>query len=118
MIVTHRKGYEDQAMTSKQRSYLISLAAGIEPVFQVGKAGITPEVVNAVDEALTARELVKLTLLRNMGEDEEDSARTLAERTRSQLVTKIGHKVVLYRENPKKKNRIVLPEAKKKHEDN
>lgn len=101
-------------MNSKQRSYLIGLAASQDSLFQVGKAGITPEVVAAVDEALTARELVKITLLRNSGEDEEDAARTLAERTRSQLVIKIGHKVVLFRENPTKKDRIILPEQKKK----
>ena len=101
-------------MTSKQRSYLIGLSSGLEPIFQVGKAGITPEVIQAVDEALTARELIKLTLLRTVGEDEEDAAHTLAERTRSQLVIKIGHKVVLYRANPQKKNGIVFPASKKR----
>ena len=101
-------------MTSKERSYLIGLAAAQDSIFQVGKAGITPEVVQAVEEALAARELVKLTLLKNLDEDEEEVARTLADRTRSELVIKIGHKVVLYRENPNKKDGIVLPGHKKK----
>lgn len=96
-------------MTSKQRSFLIGKSAGLETLFAVGKAGITPEVIEAVSEALRARELVKIAISRNLGEDEDEAARMLAERTQSELVIRIGHKAVLYRPNPKKKNRIILP---------
>ena len=47
-------------MTSKQRSYLKSIASNVEPIFQIGKGSVTPEMVNAVSEALEKRELIKL----------------------------------------------------------
>ena len=102
-------------MTSKQRSYLIKLASSIDPVLQIGKAGITPEVTKAVDEALEARELIKLHLLKNCFEDIRQVADTLAERTRSQVVQVIGKKLVLYRETKTPcKNKILLPQTKSK----
>ena len=52
-------------MTSKQRAYLKGLAMTMEPIFQVGKSSVTPEFTKAVDEALTARELIKLSVLQN-----------------------------------------------------
>ena len=98
-------------MTSKQRSYLMKLASGIDPIMQIGKSGVTPELTAAVDEALEARELIKLHILKNCFEDGREVAETLAERTRSQVVQVIGKKIVLYREskNPKKK-KIVIPD--------
>ena len=50
-------------MTSKQRAYLKGLAMNIDPVFQIGKSSLTPELTQAVDEALEARELIKVTCL-------------------------------------------------------
>lgn len=52
-------------MTSKQRSYLKGLAMNLDPIFQIGKSSLTPEVTQAVSEALEARELVKITVLKN-----------------------------------------------------
>ncbi len=95
-------------LTSKQRSYLLSLAAKEEPLFQIGKSGLTPEVSEAVSEALEARELVKLSLLKNCFEDIRETAETLAGRTRSQVVTVIGRRIVLYRPS-KTKKKIELP---------
>lgn len=93
---------------SKQRSYLMKLAAAEDPVFQIGKSGLTPEVVEAVSEALEARELIKIALLKNCFDDIRNLADALAGRTRSEVVTVIGRKIVLYRES-KTKKRIVLP---------
>lgn len=59
----------NMAMTSKQRAYLRSLASNITPVFQVGKASLTPEIVTAVDEALEKRELIKISVLKNCFDD-------------------------------------------------
>ena len=84
-------------MTSKQRSYLKGLAMNLEPIFQVGKSGVTPELTQAVSEALEARELVKLSVLKNCLDDDRMIAETLAERTRSELVQVIGCRIVLYR---------------------
>lgn len=96
-------------MTSKQRAYLKGLAMNIEPVFQIGKGSLTPEVAKAVDEALAARELIKVSVLKNCMDDPRALAEVLSERTRSQVVQVIGKKIVLYREGKEDKKRIVLP---------
>ena len=56
-------------LTSKQRAYLKGQASTLEPVFQIGKAGLTPEVTEAVREAFNRRELIKITVLKNCMED-------------------------------------------------
>ena len=61
-------------MTSKQRAYLKGLAMTMEPIFQVGKSSVTPEFTKAVDEALTARELIKLSVLQNCADDPREIA--------------------------------------------
>ncbi len=95
-------------MTSKQRAYLKGLAMKIEPIFQIGKGRISPEMTTAVDEALEARELIKISVLNNCLEDPRELADVLAERTHSVIVQVIGKKIVLYRES-KKKKKIELP---------
>ena len=85
-------------MTSKQRAYLKSLAMVMDPIFQVGKSSMTPELTNAIAEALTARELIKINVLQNCADDPKEIAQILAERTRSQVVQVIGKKIVLYKE--------------------
>lgn len=95
-------------MTSKQRAYLKGLAMNIEPIINVGKSSLTPEVANAVREALEARELIKIGVLKNCLDDPKEIARVLAERTNSQVVQVIGKKIVLYKES-KDKKKIVLP---------
>ncbi len=95
-------------MTSKQRAYLKSLAMTMEPILQIGKSSLTPELCQAVDEALEARELIKLHMLKNCFDDCNQIAQMLAERTRSEVVQVIGKKIVLYRES-KTKKRIELP---------
>lgn len=95
-------------MTSKQRAYLKGLAMKIEPIFQIGKGRISPEITAAIDEALEARELIKVSVLNNCLEDPKELANVLAERTHSDIVQVIGKKIVLYRES-KKKKKIELP---------
>ena len=89
-------------ITSKQRAYLKSLAQKIDPILQIGKNGLTPEVTEAIDLALEARELVKISVLQNCLEDPRDIAEMLSARTKSITVQVIGKKIVLYR--PAKKN--------------
>ncbi|MCD8077731.1 MAG: ribosome assembly RNA-binding protein YhbY [Lachnospiraceae bacterium] len=95
-------------MTSKQRSYLMKLASDLDPILQIGKSSLTPELVKAVDEAMEARELIKINILKNCFEDGRDLANTLAERSHAQVVQVIGRKIVLYRES-KTKKKIELP---------
>ena len=95
-------------MTSKQRAYLKSLASTLEPIFQVGKSGVSPEVTTAVEEAFNNRELIKITVLKNCLEDIHSIAEMVSQRTHSQVVQVIGRKIVLYK--PDKKNpKILLP---------
>ena len=96
-------------ITSKQRAYLKGLAITMDPILQLGKGGLTPENTASVDEALAARELIKINVLQNCLEDSRQMAETLAERTRSQVVQVIGRKIVLYREGKDDKKKIVLP---------
>lgn len=94
-------------MNNKQRAYLSSLAADMSPIMQIGKASLTPEYTAAVDEALEARELIKINVLKNCFDDPKEIAQTLAERTHSEVVRVIGRKIVLYRAS--KKPTIKLP---------
>ena len=97
-------------MTSKQRSYLKGLAMTTEPIFQIGKSSITPEITAAIAEALEARELIKITVLKNCLDDGNVIAATLAERTHSEVVQVIGRKIVLYKPaKEEKKRKIILP---------
>ena len=84
-------------MTSKQRSYLKGLAMTMDPIFQIGKSSVTPELTAAIAEALEARELIKITVLKNCLDDGRSIAEVLAERTRSEVVQVIGKKIVLYK---------------------
>ncbi len=97
-------------MTSKQRSYLKGLAMNIDPIFQIGKSSLTPEITNAVAEALEARELIKITVLKNCLDDGSSIAEVLSERTHSEVVQVIGRKIVLYKQaKEENKRKIVLP---------
>lgn len=95
-------------MTSKQRAYLKSLAMNMDPVINIGKSSLTPEVTEAVDEALTKRELIKIGVLKNCIDDPREIAAAIAERTHSEVVQVIGKKIVLYKK-PKKDAKIILP---------
>lgn len=96
-------------MTTKQRAYLKSLAMTMEPIFQIGKHSMTPELTGAIAEALNARELIKISVLKNCADDPKELAALLAERTRSQVVQVIGKKIVLYKEGKDKNKKIELP---------
>lgn len=94
-------------LKNKQRAYLAGLAAKMQPVFQVGKSDVTPEIVNAIDEALAKRELIKISVLKNCADTPADVAETLAGRTKSSVIRVIGRKIILYR--PAEKPVIELP---------
>lgn len=97
-------------MTTKQRAYLKSLAMKIDPIFQIGKSSITPELTAAIAEALEARELIKISVLKNCADDGRSLAEVLAERTHSEVVQVIGKKIVLYKQaKEENKRKIILP---------
>lgn len=96
-------------MTTKQRAYLKGLAMNIEAIYQIGKGSLTPEITKGIEEALDARELIKVSVLKNCMDDPNEIAQMVAERTNSSVVQVIGKKIVLYKES-KKKKKIVLPD--------
>ena len=83
-------------MTTKQRAYLKGLAMTMDPIVQIGKASLTPEVIEAVREAIDKRELVKISVLKNCFDDPKEIAQIIAERTHSEVVQVIGKKIVLF----------------------
>lgn len=95
-------------MTSKQRAYLKGLAMNLDPVINIGKSSLTPDVTNAIDEAFNKRELIKIGVLKNCLDDPKAIAGAVAERTHSQVVCVIGKKIVLYKPD-KKEPKIILP---------
>lgn len=95
-------------LTSKQRSYLRSLANNIDPIFQVGKSGIGDNLVKQFNDALEARELVKATVLRNAEAGAREIAEELSGMTGADVVQVIGNRFVLYKESEKSKT-IILP---------
>lgn len=94
-------------ITNKQKSTLRSLANNLKPVFQIGKEGITPNVINTVDDALEAHELIKLNVLKTCPQSIQEVAIELSVGTHCEVVQTIGRTVVLYRKS-RTKNRIEL----------
>ncbi|MBO7525623.1 MAG: ribosome assembly RNA-binding protein YhbY [Clostridia bacterium] len=83
--------------TSKQRSALKGLAMNIEPVAQIGKGGVNENFSESIDKALSARELIKISVLQNAEYSAEEYAEEIAEKVKAEVVCVIGRKIVLYR---------------------
>ena len=90
-------------LTSKQRAYLRSLAANEPTIMQIGKGGISENLIKTVGDALEARELIKLSVLENSSEDVREAAEVLADATGAEIAGVIGKKIILYRESKNKK---------------
>ena len=95
-------------ITSKQRSYLRSLAHNIDPTVYIGKAGVTDNVIKEIDQCLEARELVKIKLQEGAELDAKTVANELAPGLRAEFVQAIGRKFTLYRESEENKQ-LELP---------
>ena len=95
-------------ITSKQRAYLRGLGQSCPAIMQIGKGGISDNLIKTVSDALEARELVKLTVLENSGEQPREMLDKLCEALGADGVACIGRKIVLYRESKDKKT-IELP---------
>ena len=90
-------------LTSKQRAYLRGLGQSCPAIMQIGKGGIGETLVKTVSDALEARELIKLSVLENSGEEARTVAEELAAAVGAEVVGVVGKKVILYRESEKKK---------------
>lgn len=100
-------------LTSKQRAHLRGIAAAEDTIFQVGKGGINENLISQVNDALRARELIKMKVLENAPVSAAEAANELAEATKSEVVQVIGGKLVLFKRNPQEP-KIELPKAEKK----
>ncbi len=88
-------------MTGKERAKFRAAANGLEPVFQIGKGGVTDGVIAQVDAALQARELIKVkALLESVPQPPKEMAQTLSETLGAEVIQVIGGCIILYRENP------------------
>ncbi len=94
-------------LTGKQKRYLRALASEEKTIFQIGKDALSDNLIEQIDNAITARELVKISVLKNSPVDIKETAFDLARYTNSELVQVIGRTIVLYRaaRDPK----ILLP---------
>ena len=97
-------------ITKAQRQYLKGLANNLRPLVQVGKSGLTDNIVKSADEVLEAHELLKVSILNTCPVSTEEIALDLAGKTNSEIVSQLGRKIVLFRRN-KEKGSIVLPNA-------
>lgn len=88
-------------LTSKQRAKLRGMASTYDTIFQVGKGGIGDALINQVNDALKARELIKMRVLENSGYTAREAADEISEKTNSDVVQVIGSKFVLYKRNEK-----------------
>ncbi len=84
-------------MTSKQRSKLKSIAANLQPVTQIGKGGISDNLLKTLSEALEARELIKVSILETAEEDAGNLAQNVADLLGAEVVAVIGRKAIFYR---------------------
>lgn len=95
-------------LTGKQKRYLRSLAVNEKAIFQIGKDGLSINLYNSLNEALKARELIKISILKTCELDSDEIASTICDKTGCELVQKIGKTIVVYRRNLKE-NKIILP---------
>src|SRR5690554_4017823 len=89
-------------LTGKQKRYLRSIGTGLQPIVQIGKGGISANLITQIDEALEARELIKIRVLTNSEFEAKDIAYNLADKVKSDLVQVIGRNFLLYRKSSKK----------------
>lgn len=87
-------------LTSKQRAYLRGIAQSYDTIFQIGKGGISDNLIMQVNDALRKRELIKLRVLENSGLTSREAADAIAEQTASDVVQVIGTRFVLFKRNP------------------
>ena len=95
-------------ITCKQRAYLRSLANGVPAIFQMGKEGISPNLIKQLSDALTARELIKIHVLENCELTPREASDQLSDILEAIPVQTIGSKVVLYRRSDDEKKRTIV----------
>ncbi len=99
-------------ITSKQRAYLRKISHELEPIFQIGKEGVTDAFLDGVDKALNKREILKVHILETAFLDTRDTCNSVAEKLDAEPVQSIGSKFIIYRRSDEEKYRkIELPKG-------
>ena len=89
-------------LNKTQKQFLKGLSNTLKPLVQIGKNGLNENVISSVDEILTAHEMVKIAVLNTCERPVMELALDIASGTKSEIVSQLGRKIVLYRRNPKK----------------
>lgn len=100
-------------LRGKQKQFLKKEAHHLQAIFQVGKAGLTDEIVKQIDEALEKRELIKISLLQNTDETTDEVATKIAKELDATVVQEIGKTIIFFRESSQEKNRRISEQVNK-----
>jgi RNA-binding protein len=95
-----------ETLKGSERTNLRGQAHALKPVVKIGKSGLTEPLINAIDEALEAHELIKIKFI-GFKEQKEEFIAPITEKTRSHFIGLVGNIVILYRENPDPKKRKI-----------
>lgn len=96
-------------LSGKQKRFLRAKAHHLKAIFQVGKSGVTNNMIEQLKDVLEKRELIKISILQNCLEDKEVVAEQIATDADAEIVQIIGNNIILYKESEENKM-IVLPE--------
>ncbi|WP_216828995.1 ribosome assembly RNA-binding protein YhbY [Alkalihalobacterium elongatum] len=96
-------------LTGKQKRFLRSKAHHLTPIFQVGKGGVNENMIKQINDALEARELLKVSVLQNCEDEKDEVANDLSKGAKAELVQVIGNTIVLYKES-KENKQLELPQ--------
>lgn len=99
-------------LTGKQKRYLRSLAVNIRPIVQIGKSGLSNEILTSIRHAADARELIKVNILQNSDETAKDVAAMIDEMGLN-VVQIIGRNIVVFKVSDRKENRKISEDVKK-----
>ncbi len=94
-------------LTSKQRAHLRSIAQSYNPIFYIGKLGITDEIINQLEHAINARELIKIGVQESCEYNAREAADIIAPQLGADTVAVIGRKFVLWRRSRDPKKRVI-----------
>ena len=109
--MTEQKESIAPELSNAQKKYLRKLGHDLSPIVYIGKEGLAPSVIEAIDVALESRELIKVKIINTTKISKHEAADIIPGKTRSLLVLLIGKTLLLYRANPsrKKSEQIRLP---------
>lgn len=98
-------------LKGKQRSFIKKLANPMKPIIQIGKDGLTENVMEQIDKMLNDHEIVKVNVLNNSLLDAKETAFEVCEELKAEYISSLGNKFVVYRESRTKKReeRLQLP---------